>query len=1337
MDLESFIDMMVAEEIKAKSAAATAMIPSSAADEYVAGVPIEMLVAQPPISKNSIQNIDARESASKNSEEADFVAFLDSLMMSEQPSLAMQALRYGPSPALDIQVPVSVARTQVANQEPPFEESDSEETFPIGKDQKSSSNKCSGGRKSNFLLKQSAFQIMPELSDLMEPCNKACHLDGKCTTRIRVCELVEARNEFWGHHDKAAPDDKSRAKKIWEILQQKTVEDKEGNLTIRLMDHQVCPAALLRILGLMKCPDLTKGPGQFLRLLKERMKGTNEAEALASEKVKLDKNEKFTQQRGFHKAYIHEYCEYYADTIPTVKSKYADVFTYSVPFKTVSDFYVDFLCACKASNAPCDLTGSSATFRRAFKEMAEDGLVQLLGGKGGFQTCSVCNNALAIKKSAASRRDLVTINIVKKLLRNHLIQQQNERQHAENWIQLSKTLFTPEGMPDRFYICIDGQTVEATKAPVMSNSRSNEHPTMENRNMGVRMVCGPIDEYMSICTGDLIPGGANVLIECVRIATETLASKLARLTQPLTLPKRAGYNFDNCGENKNKELFCWLSHLVELCFFDAVEVFFLVVGHTHNPVDRWFSVLASSIGTADFIGSILAMQELFRYATNKSSYSDSCDTTVVQLTTYRDYRTFYEPVVNLKIVYFNIPHRFLIERHPTWGIAFMRYQIFSPKAGWANKWLPLKPSAERDHPESEGALELTRFMIFGGEAAMLNTLGMQAHTSKFGEAITAASDSHQNAKVLVDQIESLKYLRELELLAIAEGKAQMEFESTNGIPIPISSIQHNQETLKAIEDAIISRNSAEGGYIIWLKRAQSSDPNWLNGTPNVLPNPRKWQRLCESAAPATAVTAVNVNRAQRLTADERKAKQEETKRVRERLDAVTSLANLHSGAAKMYKTSQFMLSQIDTEAQGRVDVSASNEILEATENFTKTALSSQEIRLYKSLDSVDNIIKLVEVQVAAAEAEPWSLLRLPEETEELKQRKLQIQRDFDIIQAKKESSLTRLLTKKGTFDTLAPIVSHDGFRAVLATNIDEMTKEQLKQIAKGLKIAVSIRGADNKSKEKSKEVLLQELKAALARPENRDVDPTVLAQGSAVAQPITTLQPQNIMSDRSHNKCSVLECPYVGSVACVTCSLSFCNDLHKYHDGHINLDLREGYRFPRTSISTYTSMASQSNEVIEPQLLEAQDHEEPSLESEEDIDSIEYDIEETTNPLMMDAITILGTNMPVVEPHPSNLIHLAKRQRTSASNDTSEPLEQIKLQVAVAKVKQILDSAGNGSSGDTRSRLRSALSFITYDVDFLIEVGSSLGLNMDPIAKQRRVTRDQTREFLISTVLLQ
>lgn len=283
--------------------------------------------------------------------------------------------------------------------------------------------------------------------------------------------------------------------------------------------------------------------------MKDKIEGKSEFETLAEEKLKLDKSEKWSNVKGMAKAFIHEYCEFYADSIPKVQAKTKDVYCYAVPFRSVTEFWLHYQWSYIAEGGTSSEFGSERTFRRAYGEMEEEGLVQLTSSKGSFQTCAICNHALAAKKDAAKARDRASIEIIKKLQRVHLKQQQLERQHCENFIHLAKNLYV-EGLPDRFYIGIDGQTAEATKGPILSNTTKHAYPKMENRNMGARIVCGPIDEYISICTGDLIPGGANVLIECVRIATEILAAKLAQLPEPLPLPKNAGYNFDNCGENK-------------------------------------------------------------------------------------------------------------------------------------------------------------------------------------------------------------------------------------------------------------------------------------------------------------------------------------------------------------------------------------------------------------------------------------------------------------------------------------------------------------------------------------------------------------------------------------------------------------------------------------------------------------------------------------------------------------------------------------------------------------------------------------------------------------------
>jgi len=110
-----------------------------------------------------------------------------------------------------------------------------------------------------------------------------------------------------------------------------------------------------------------------------------------------------------------------------------------VPFRTKTDFYHEFKIGCQLNDISQSEYGSYETFKRAFKEMWEANQVQLLGGKGSFNTCAICNNALAIKKSAAAKQDRVSIEIVRKIHRLHLQQQQVERQNAENQIFLAKT----------------------------------------------------------------------------------------------------------------------------------------------------------------------------------------------------------------------------------------------------------------------------------------------------------------------------------------------------------------------------------------------------------------------------------------------------------------------------------------------------------------------------------------------------------------------------------------------------------------------------------------------------------------------------------------------------------------------------------------------------------------------------------------------------------------------------------------------------------------------------------------------------------------------------------
>jgi hypothetical protein len=73
-------------------------------------------------------------------------------------------------------------------------------------------------------------------------------------------------------------------------------------------------------------------------------------------------------------------------------------------------------------------------------------MVQLMGGKGGFETCAFCNHCIAMKRSAAAKRDRATIDIIRALQRLHLKQQAIERQHCDNFVYKCKTEYNDISM---------------------------------------------------------------------------------------------------------------------------------------------------------------------------------------------------------------------------------------------------------------------------------------------------------------------------------------------------------------------------------------------------------------------------------------------------------------------------------------------------------------------------------------------------------------------------------------------------------------------------------------------------------------------------------------------------------------------------------------------------------------------------------------------------------------------------------------------------------------------------------------------------------------------------
>jgi hypothetical protein len=196
------------------------------------------------------------------------------------------------------------------------------------------------------------------------------------------------------------------------------------------------------------------------------------------------------------------------------------------------------------------------------------------------------------------------------------------------------------------------------------------------------------------------------------------------------LPDHLILQFDNCTENKNKTVFSYISLLVQQGHFKVVEVFFLIVGHTHASIDQYFSKLAKQIHKAEFIGSPLALAALL--ATETMSYTLSGTTSikvapllVKKITVVYDVSNALYSHINTKLMYYSIPHVFRFELYH--NVCVMQYKIFSTHT----QLLPLRPLEVPGDMNTFTSLDVAvDFLSFvGGEKQFLEACGVKQYQS--------------------------------------------------------------------------------------------------------------------------------------------------------------------------------------------------------------------------------------------------------------------------------------------------------------------------------------------------------------------------------------------------------------------------------------------------------------------------------------------------------------------------------------------------------------------------------------------------------------------------------
>lgn len=158
-----------------------------------------------------------------------------------------------------------------------------------------------------------------------------------------------------------------------------------------------------------------------------------------------------------------------------------------------------------------------------------------------------------------------------------------------------------------------------------------------------------------------VPGGANLMVEVLRrVLLHLQLSGNLPTVQPVLY-----FKMDNCSENKNRTMFAFLAFLVHSNVFCEIYVGFLMVGHTHEDIDQFFSVISSWLKK---VGTICpdpqSLKEAIKAAFLNSKKLSSCIPAVFDILPFDvfNYDTFFSSYINPTLCYYSKPHQFRFKK---------------------------------------------------------------------------------------------------------------------------------------------------------------------------------------------------------------------------------------------------------------------------------------------------------------------------------------------------------------------------------------------------------------------------------------------------------------------------------------------------------------------------------------------------------------------------------------------------------------------------------------------------------------------------------------------------
>ena len=352
-----------------------------------------------------------------------------------------------------------------------------------------------------------------------------------------------------------------------------------------------------------------------------------------------------------------------------------------LPYREISAVYEEYV---DDMNVIKENAASQSYFGQVFNACCNDSGVRLCRDTGTFVTCTVCDAyhiALRAAKSPAQRIQL------KALRRRHLTKQRIQRE--KYYKHKLKAMMSPHKY---LSIIMDGMDQKKTDCPVVGRNVKDESP------LGQRIIGVKVHGIANYCyvVDDSVPGGTNLMIEILNRVLQDLDSRGMLPSDPEPV---FYLQVDNCGENKNRTMFAYLTDLVKRNIFHKVKACFLMVGHTHEDIDQFFSVISKHLKQVHI--TCPDQQTLLKEVANAFQNAiDRPEVLVLSALDIFDYKRLYDPVLDPDLAYHQEPHQFRIKTF----LSKESKLVLVHYKQWAQSlsWLPLLPTVSlSEHPDNQ------------------------------------------------------------------------------------------------------------------------------------------------------------------------------------------------------------------------------------------------------------------------------------------------------------------------------------------------------------------------------------------------------------------------------------------------------------------------------------------------------------------------------------------------------------------------------------------------------------------------------------------------------------